>query len=436
MTIKAGNAHIDRTTPPPVVNYPIVNLPTLHRHSLPNGITMLIYDRCDSPVNYLSVVARGGQAEARSAAVAALTAVMQREGSRLYSGENIAATMDLNGAWLRGVSNSHHLQQSMYSLNSRLSNVLPVFTDMLFRPSFPDSVMDVRREALAKNLEVSANDVSYVAKCNADKMIMGIDHPLAGIDTPEQVRELTAGDLTDFHSRYYTPENCIIYLCGHITPRIEYMVADTFGSLPISGAESQIRVTPFSPAPEGTDITHRPGALQSAVIMNLPAIPRTHPHYIPLHITVSALGGYFGSRLMQSIREEKGLTYGIDASLIGYIDGAHIQISAETDNRHVHTLIDEVRNEMRRLATDPCRGDELTRLQRALSSSLASVTDSPFSTIDYHITMLLSGISDDYFRQRRQAIASITPDTIAEMASLYLTPDNLRIAVVGDSTKM
>ena len=436
MTEIKGNNRIDRNIPPPVVDTPVVQLPTLRKHTLPNGITMLVYDRCNEPVNYLSVVSRGGQAEAQSAAVAVLTSVMQREGSQLHSGEDIAATMDFNGSWLRGVSHSHHMQQSMYSLNTRFHKVLPVFADLLFHPAFPQSVMEVRREALAKNLEVSAEDVSYVAKCHADKMIMGHNHPLANVDTPQQVRNLSVGDLTGFHSRYCTPENSVIYLCGHITPQIEELVAETFGSQPLSGTGVQIQPAPFSPMAADTSITHHPGALQSAVIMNIPAIPRTHPHYIPLHITVRALGGYFGSRLMQSIREEKGLTYGIDASLVGYIDGAHIQISAETDNRHVYTLIDEVRNEMRRLATDPCRGDELTRLRRSLSSSLASVTDSPFSTIDYHITMLLSGIPCDYFRQRQQAIASITPDTIAEMASLYLNPDNLRIAVVGDSSKM
>lgn len=426
----------DRSTPPPISDHTCLHLPPLRTSTLPNGIPLLIYDKCNSPVNYLSVLTRGGQAEAMSAAVAALTSGMQREGSMAHTAEEIASVMDFNGSWLKGSCTSHHMQQSMYSLNSRLSHVLPMFIDTLFHPAFPESILEVRREALAKNLEVCADDVSYVAKCRADEMIMGAAHPLAIIDTPEQVRGITARRLAEFHLGHINPRNSVVYLCGDITPHIEHCVADAFGSLDTNQPEGSIRAIPFSPVVASTDIIHHAGASQSAVIMNLPSIPRSHPDYIPLHITVSALGGYFGSRLMQSIREEKGLTYGIDATLYGYIDGAHIQISAETDNRHVGTLIDEVRSEMRRLATDPCCGDELTRLRRSISSSLAAVTDTPFSTIDYHISMLTSGIATGYYQARAQAVAGITPDIIAEMAEKYLDPEELRIAVVGDTYKM
>lgn len=414
-----------------------LTLPTLRERTLPCGMRLYIYDRCDAEVNYLSVVTPRGQAEAHSPAMATLTSIMQREGSADYSGEEIAGILDHNGAWLAGSPFPHHTRHSIYSLNDRLRHVMPVFTDMVFRPVFPEKAIEMRREALARNIEVSQSDVNYMANCLSDAMIMGADHPLATIDTPDSIRSITADRINRFHASQFATGDTRIYLCGNITHEIEETVVEAFSDITVSTTESPLEIRPFTPVPAGSrHITHMEGATQSAVVINLPAIPRTHPHYLPLHLTVTALGGYFGSRLMTGIREEKGLTYGIRASLMGYADGAHTEISANTDNATVEMLIEEIRSELMHLSSDPCRGDELLRLRRAATASMLSVLDNPFGTMDYHITMLTSAIPSDYFEKKMKCIKLITPDMISEMASLYLRPDMMRISIAGDRTKM
>ncbi len=426
-----------RFTPPPVTTISSFKLPGTTTRILDNQIPLHIYSGCDTPVTYLSAIIRGGQAETTSPGIAVLASAMQREGSQRYNGEDTASILDYNGAWIKTNANAHHRQVSLYSLNSRLKDVLPIVVDLIFNPTFPNEALDVRREALARNIAISLEDVNFIAQCHSDKLIMGNYHPLSTIDYPDTIRNISSDVLLNFHNKFTTTNNIELFLCGQITPDIENIIAETFNNISEFGEQQHLNIARFAPAQSGSTATiDRPGASQSAVMITLPAISRSHPDYHRLHLTIHALGGYFGSRLMLNIREEKGLTYGISAQLMGYIDDAHIQISAETDNANVYRLIDEVKHELNRLSSDPCCGDELTRLRQQICSMQSAILDSPFSIIEHHITSLIAGLPSEYFDARQCAIAALTPDIIAETAKKYLDPEQIRITIVGDTSKM
>lgn len=184
--------------------------------------------------------------------------------------------------------------------------------------------------------------------------------------------------------------------------------------------------------PPATSVTDRPESLQSAVVLSIPAIARTHPDYNFLRLTVTALGGYFGCRLMTNIREDKGYTYGITASLIGSHDGSYITVSAQCDKRYTEALIDEVRNELRGMVTRPLGADELSRLRFNAASDLASTLDSPMNMMDYYELQQTVGTPPGYFDARQDALADITPEIICAISQKYLDPDALRISIAGD----
>ena len=290
----------------------------------------------------------------------------------------------------------------------------------------------VRRESLARNIEISQSDVSYRGRCRSEKMIMGEWHPLASEDTADTVRAITAEDLRQFHRKYTSAKGTTIIVCADTTEAENNAIIEVFSRAAQDVEASSICVTGFMPVVAGqTDIITLDSATQSSVNITLPAIPRSHPDFLPLHLTLFALGGYFGSRLMLNIREDKGLTYGISSSLLGYIDGSYVDISAETDNVHVAQLIDEVRYELKNLAENPCSGDELIRIKQCANTAHASSLDSPLSIADYYATSIQSGLPGGYFNDKQQAIAALSPETIAEMAQRYLRPEFMRIAIAG-----
>lgn len=422
-----------RSTPPNITLMSAPALPEIRHIKSSSGIGVFIHHKPEISVVYIAAVVAGGSAEALSPAKAVLTAIMQREGCRGHNSGQISERLDFNGATLKSDMSSHHLIHRLYSLRSRLRDVVPLFAEIVCRPTFPDRELTVRREALAKNIAISRENVSYLSSVEGERQIMGASHPLASEDVPESVRAITAEQIADFHRKYAVAGNLTLYMCGNITPDIRSLVCDAFDEAVISGDELPLTVKRFNAAPAGVEnVTRKTDSSQSSIMLSLPAIPRTHPDYLPLHMTVYALGGYFGSRLMLNIREEKGLTYGINASVQGYIDDAYINISAETDNRYVRQVIEESAAELRRLSTDPPCGDELIRLQQSALSMQAAVLDSPISITDHYITAQTQGLPAGYFDSKQTTITSLTPAIISEMATRYLKPDNLRISIAGN----
>lgn len=422
-----------RSTPPKVTLMSAMALPEIRHTKSNSGIGIFIHHKPEMPVVYIAAVTAGGSAETSSPAKAVLTAIMQREGSHRLNSSQISEALDYNGATLKIDISSHHLIHKLYTLRSRLREVVPLFAEIVCRPAFPERELSVRRETLAKNIEISRENVSYLSEVEGERQIMGPLHPLAAEDTPENIRAITAEQIAGFHHRYSTSGNLSLYMCGNITPDIERLVCDAFDDAVFWGNEQPLTIKRFNAAPAGAkNVIRKANASQSGIMLSLPAIPRTHPDYLPLHMAVYSLGGYFGSRLMLNIREEKGLTYGISASVPGYIDDAYINISAETDNRYVRQVINEVAAELRRLATDPPCGNELTRLKQSALSMQAAILDSPISIMDQYITARTQGLPAGYFDIKQHTITSLTPTIISEMATRYLRPDDLRISIAGN----
>ena len=422
-----------RTIAPPVSQMTAFAIPPVRRRLLPSGIEMVIYDKCDAPVCYLTCCTPGGNLELPSQAYGALIGILRREGTASWSGEEINSILDFNGALVKSVTNDHSSCVSLRVLNSNLKATLPLIREMITSPSFNETPLTVRREALARNLEVSANDVDFLAGCASDKLIKGPFHPGAKVDTPDEVRAITSSDLLQTFHCINHPELSRLFIAGNITPQVEDLIAETFSTLPETNRPYTPRIIPYTPAPAlSVEKIVKPDTLQSSVMITIPTgIQRSHPDYIGLHIAVSALGGYFGSRLMLNIRERLGLTYGISASLLGSPEGSFIEICADTDCDSVEQLRQEVNAELRRMATNPPEGEELNRLKQTLISGQAAVLDSPFSIIDQHVTSMVASIPEGYFENKLKAIATLTPDALAQTARKYMRPEEIRTAIAG-----
>lgn len=422
-----------RATPPSVSLMTTMHIPKMQTCVSTSGLTIHTYCKPDMPVIYMSAIIKGGAAEAMSPALCAMASTLRREGSHEYTGEKISEILDFNGASLRAGISSHHIQISLYSLLSRFNDVLNVFADLVCRPVFPEHEMEVRRESLARNIEISLENVGYLASVEGERQIMGSGHPLSIADEPASIRNITSDMLREFSEKFTTAPSVEIFICGNITPEITAAVTEAFDSRLTTIDIPALTLMPFNPQPAGTrHLSIKKEATQSSVVITLPAIPRSHTDYLPLHLCVFALGGYFGSRLMLNIREDKGLTYGINASMPGYIEDAYINITAETDNANVEEVIAEVGNELHRLSAAPCRDDELQRLKQSAFSSQAAVLDSPISITDHHITSLTQGLPENYFDAKQQAIATLSPQQISDIASRYLRPELMRIAIAGN----
>lgn len=416
-------------TAPPTAPFAHLSLPAENIITYPNGSSLHYISGGDQPIARLSLCFDGGIAELGN--INGLMAGTQLvDGCEGLTADQIAEELDFNGARFSARLQQHNLVLDINMLNHRAEAVLDLVAKIIAAPLYPADRLATAKLRAATALQHEMRQGAFLADRALAPLIYGPKHPSAIATSQELIDAATPEILSDIFRRIKNPAHIHAYLSGLLSDELIEAVGKFLCSIQPTGDGVDIEITPFLPAPEGTTVTvENPGALQSAIAMGMPTIGRQHPDYINLRLTVMALGGYFGSRLMKNIREDKGLTYGISAQLLGNDDGAALYIAARTDKSFTDQVISEIHAQMLALADNPPCDDELERLKLYASSTLAEILDSPRAIISHYLGRRLAGIPDGYFDRTQDAIAALTPDIIADMARKHLRPQALRTAI-------
>lgn len=420
---------VDRKTAPTTYPFGTLVMPAETVEQLPNGITFHRYIGGDQPVVNISLHFTGGTVE-MGEATAKLTTGMLTEGTASRSAEDLAEVLDYYGARIATRTLAHRSVIELSLLSSTAGDMLEVLADMLVHPSFPAERLELNK-LRAKNVVRSADcSPANVADKAIRPLLYGPTNAMAHSMTEEDIDSVSREDIVAAHQRLMCPSAIHAYMSGLADDSTVAQVCAFLGSLPQLGQGYAMNIEPCQAAAPGT-IVHSivPGAMQSAVHCALPTIGRDHPDFVALRFTIMALGGYFGSRLMANIREEKGLTYGISAWLSAAYEGASANISTLTAHSSVDMVIEEIRREMGRMATEPPSGDELETFRTYAMTGLAELLDNPLSVMQYYGTQNLVGAPEGYFEEQQRVLQSLTPDRIARISAQYLNPDDLLISL-------
>lgn len=425
-------AFTDRTVAPEVHTIPVLRLPGHDTYDLECGIRMHVLRSavCDAPVFSMQLVAAGcGSNECSDRAAASLYPPMLTKGSEGFTADDISELMEGAGAWLSASQQSRHLQVTLRGLTDTAQAIIPALARILAHPLFPADRLSVAARTAAMNRSISMMKPATMAADAVREMLWGTGHPSASVPSPDDLLAVTPGDIARCHEPY-NPSHISIYLSGAVTPGLERIVADAFNTIyPAAKHEEWSPViTPAAPTP-GRRFLNVPDSSQAAICLRIPTIMRSHPDYEMLHLAVRALGGYFGSRLNMKLREERGLTYGASAALIGSLEGAAMSVTTECRGEAADEALDIITSEIDRFGNEPPEGDELERLRSHALSSLAANLDSPFSMLDYAVLNETIGTPADYFDRMRDAILSSTPDSLSRTFALHINPAASIIAV-------
>lgn len=424
---------LDRTIQPDICEPAQLDVQRPKRMSLPNGITLNILDACDSEVTRVDIVMEGGRWHQEQLLQALFANRMLREGTRRYTAAGIAEQLDYYGAWLDLSSAPLHTYITLYSLNKYLPQTLDLLESMVKEPLYPEKELKVVLDANVDRFKVNMSKVDFLAQRELVRVLFGGQHPAGQLVNEADYRSITPEVLRRFYHRHYHSQNCTIYLSGRVTDDCIRRVEALFGSEPF-GWCGERPLDEFLPPVADTGrrvFVEREGALQSAVRIGMLTIDRCHPDYLEYRVLVTLLGGYFGSRLMSNIREEKGYTYGIAASYASYPGQGVLAVSAETANRYVEPLIAEVYREIARLQAEPVSPAELAMVKNYMLGDMCRSCESAFSLADGWIFLQSSGLGETYFSDAMQAVKDTTPDDLLRLARTYLRTDELHEVVVG-----
>ena len=423
---------MDRTIQPEIQPLKNFHIQTPVRTTLPNGIPLTVINAGEQEVVRMDVLFSGGRWQQSQKLQALFTNRMLREGTTKYTAATIAEKLDYYGSWLELSSSSEYAYITVYSLNKYLAKTLEVVESMIKEPLFPQKELQTILDTNIQQYLVNTSKVDFLAHRSLLKSLYGEQHPCGKIVMEEDYHTITPEVLREFYERHYHSGNCSIFLSGKVTDDIISRVTDIFG-IPFGQYQLQMPKLsfPFAAIPEKRIFTEREDAMQSAVKMGCTTITREHPDYPKLRVLMTLFGGYFGSRLMSNIREDKGYTYGISAGVVFYPDSGLLIVSTETDNEYVEPLIQEVYHEIDRLHLDPVSAEELRIVRNYMLGEMCRSYESPFSLSDAWIFIATSGLKDDYFARSLQAVNEITPAEIQDLAQRYLCKETLKEVIAG-----
>lgn len=425
--------NLNRTTPPEIRPLEEFEIARPERLRMKNGIPLNIIRAGAQEVIRMDVLIGGGQCHQQQPLQAMFTNRMLREGTSSYTSAQIAEKLDFYGAWLELSSSLNCGFLTLYSLNKYFPYVMEIISDMLMHPLFPERELDVVKEVNKQQFLVNSTRVEVISRKCFNRSLFGENHPFGRYAEEEDYGRITPEVLKEFYRTYYHSSNCSVYVSGKVTSDIVRCIEEQIGNSPwgIIREMPQIQL----PEPCRSVDTHlyieREDALQSSLKMGDFVMDRLHPDFLKCRIMVTLFGGYFGSRLMSNIREDKGYTYGIGAGVVNYPGRSVLAISTEADNCYVDDIIREVHTEMDRLRNDLASQEELDMVKSYMLGDLSRSYEGPFSLSDAWIYVETAGLDDEFFVRFMDAVRNVTCEDVRLMAQKYLCRETLIDVVAG-----
>lgn len=421
---------LDRTLPPLVQSVPFTFRKPTVQH-LTNGIPLYIIEAAGVDAVRIDFVFGAGQWHQVQKLQALFTCRMLREGCRGYSASAFAERMDFYGAWLELSVAMNRTFVTLYTLRKFFDHTIALLRDMLFEPTFSDELLHTVRNNNKAQFMVNMQKGDVRAMRTLRHSIYGDEHP-CGMATEAHDYDLLHKDLLiDFHRRYYGSHHCAIYLSGTVDESILTQVESLFGTSEWGNSQAvDPRSYPINPSAERRTSIIQPDAVQSSIRMGRLLMNIHDADYLSMRVLTTLLGGYFGSRLMRNVREEKGYTYHISADLVTNTSEVMLMIGSEALADKADEVIAEVHHEIHRLQTEPVSDDELCIVRNYMTGEICRNYEGAFALTDAYIFMEHLGLPHTHIEQTIEAIHSTDAERLQLLAQRYLDSDTLHVAVV------
>jgi predicted Zn-dependent peptidase len=261
--------------------------------------------------------------------------------------------------------------------------------------------------------------------------LFGKSHPYGYQILERDFENITPAILTDFHSRYYTPSNMAVIISGKIHEKTTEFLNTYFGNTPLK----KLKIDGSDILPKGEKQKkvniHKSGTVQTSIRIGSTTINKRYADYPGLKILDSILGGYFGSRLMKNLREDKGYTYGISSSLSSFDLSGYKVISTEVGSKYSQKSVEEIYKEIRILQTAAVSKEEMTIVRNYMSGEMVRMFDGPFALAESFRSAWEFGLDNSYYYRLYEKIRTIEPDEIIELAKKYYNIDELYEITAG-----
>ncbi len=406
-----------------------VDVATAERLPLKNGIDLYMLPSDDFEVLRISFVFRAGSAAQQVPFSASAAANLLAEGSRGMTGAEIAEQLDYYGSWYDVNLDRDYAYINFATLSKFFDRTLAVAEQILLDPTFPEEELRSYCAKRRQRLAIERTKVDVQAREAFAKALFGARHPY-GISSDEaEYDRLTRDAVVAFHTAHYTAENCVVVCSGRIGAHERQAIASLAERIPQRAAAAPA----VFPEPQTTHavFVEHPGAVQSSLRIGRLLFPRQHPDFVGMQVVATALGGYFGSRLMQNLREEHGYTYGAVAAMVNFERAGYFAVATQVGTDVTREALREIFHEIERLGEEPMSEEELCLVRNMMIGEMMRVLDGPFGIADVTIENILCGTDNTTIGENIRRIRRITPEEVRQLARRYLCREELVTVVAG-----
>ncbi len=404
-------------------------LPVYNKEVLKNKSSLYAYQGGDQDVVKIEFVFDAGEIYATHPLMAMVTNKMLDEGTKTRTSKQISDAFDYYGAFIELSADKECATVSLYTLNKYYEQVLPLMIDIIVNPIFLQSELDLYASNAQQNFLTNEKKNSFLSKRYFIKHLFE-GNRYGNIAELKDYQTLTSESLIDFHAKHYALSNATIFLSGRVEPsHIEYL--NKILDFPDKASHTILQDKAFTPTQSTKLFYQNADSVQTSIRIGCVTVNRKHADYPKVQLLNTILGGYFGSRLMSNIREEKGYTYGIGSSISSMKGGGMFMISTEVGTEFTQATLDEIYKEIKLLQNWLVEKDELEKVKNYMLGGLLRNFDGPFETANRLKAVVLDGLDFEYYHYYINTIKSATAEDLKGLANKYFNENNLLEVVVG-----
>lgn len=423
-----------------------LKVPAVAERTMANGLRVLAVRRASVPVVEMRLriptgAPRNGKGKSVSAkairshvAAATLLAETMLAGTAEHDRSQLASELQLLGGSLSANIDNDRLALVGSVLAPNLRQLLGLLAEVVQTASYPKREVAGERERVGAELAIARSQPAVQAREALLARLYG-KHPYA-TEWPSDgaLEDVTAKQLRALHAQTVSPVGAVLTLVGDLRPAAALDAVEVaLGSWTGSEATPLPKLPPHVPG--GVTIVDRPGAVQTNIRLGGPALPRTAPNYAALQVANVVFGGYFSSRLVNNIREDKGYTYSPRSSIEHAAAGSRLIVAADVATSVTGPALLEVLYELGRVTLLPLGDDEIAAARRYAAGTLALSTATSAGLASTLSMLAGSGLGPDYLRSHSAALAAVDAKAIAEVADEF-APTGLAAVLLGDASEI
>lgn len=422
---------VNRKEPPALHEVSSIKLPAIQQFQFSNGIPAYVINAGSQDVLKLEFIFKAGRWNEPGKGVAAAVSALLKDGTSKHSSNEISDFIEFYGATLNTQAFIDNSSVTLFTLNKYLDQLIPLLKEILTEAVFPEKELGIYVQNSKQRLLVNLGKVEFLGQRKFTEALFGKDHPVGYTTSTEDLDNLKTDVLQQFYREYFCSDNCKIILSGKVEQQTVDAVEKLFGG---NDWHSDIRLKTsikLNPSAEKKFYEAKPDAVQSAIRIGKRFVGRKHPDYSKLKVLNTVFGGYFGSRLMSNLREDKGFCYGIFSSMVPFAEDAYLCISTEVGADVTERAALEIYAEMKLLCHELISEEELHTVKSFTMGTLLADVDGPFNASEVLRGLVAYDLKEDFFYHNIAQIQSVTPEELRRLACQYFAPETMTEVIIG-----